>query len=354
MSRFYGTTLRLVRDIGPISRIELMREMELSSPSLTKITNDLIDAGQLRETDQRDEGRFGRPRRYLDIAPNMKRLICASLMPDRIDLALAGPVNVLEEIHSVALSGQDAVPAILTACKELAAKVAPAQRLGLCLTLPAQVDLAGRKVLAVSRPSWELSGLVERLEAGLGLPVTLQNNVNAIAFAEATTSLRGQTQSLIYIHLERGLAAGMIQNMRGAAFSGRGALEFGHIRLDAPRVQMDHPCACGETGCLETLLTAAFLAEADAELTAPNWQVIAQAFANLLTLMSPETVMFGGLLAQWPNAQQQRFISMITARMMAHQRGNISFCASSLGAKSALMGAAAVGLDRFYFSGDGL
>lgn len=352
MSRFYGTTLRLVRDIGPVSRIELMREMELSSPSLSKITNNLIESGHLCETAQRDEGHFGRPRRYLELAPNPKRLICASLLPDRIELALAGPVGPLEARRSVALNEADVVATILAACQDMDRMVAPEHRLGLCLTLPAQVDLGGRRILAVSRPHSDLSGLVDRLEAGLGLPMTLQNNVNAIAFAEATTALRGQTQSLLYIHMERGLAAGIIHNMRGEAFSGRGALEFGHIRLESTAAQTVY--AGGEAGCLEALLTPAFLAAADPMLSAPQWQPIAQAFANLLTLMSPDTVMFGGLLAQWPAAAQHRFTTMITERLMAHQRSTIRFCTATLGAQAALSGAAAVGLDRFYFAGEGI
>jgi transcriptional regulator of PTS gene len=91
LSLFYGTTLRLVQDIGPISRVEMMREMDISSASLTKITTSLIDARRLEESDLRNEGSFGRPRCYLQLAPDRHRALCATLMPGQLKMRLTGP-----------------------------------------------------------------------------------------------------------------------------------------------------------------------------------------------------------------------------------------------------------------------
>lgn len=354
LSRFYGTTLRLVRDLGPISRIELMREMEVSPPSLTKIAGRLIEAGLLCTSDLRDEGGFGRPKQYLEIAPTARRVICASLMPGRLEVGLAdqGARVLAARRMDLDSSAAAAMPHLVRLVDDLLAQTATAPDLvaGLCLTLPGHIDPGGRQLLAVSRPGWGMGRLIETLEAAFPWPVTLENKVNAMAFAEWVHTPRADRQTLVHIYLDQGLGAGFMRDGHGVAFSGRDALELGHVRAETPGL----PCECGLSGCLETVLTADLIRRADDGLTDPRWPVIAQGFANLVNLMNPEIVVFGGELAGLNGPRLGVFTQLIRDRIMPHQRPRIRFCPSALGPDAVLRGAASVALDRFYYSGRGL
>jgi glucokinase len=83
----------------------------------------------------------------------------------------------------------------------------------------------------------------------LGVPVTVENDVNAAALG-AHLHLDGETSaSLAYVSIGTGVAAGLVidgQIVRGA----RGvAGEIGHIALPGH----DRPCVCGQVGCVETV-----------------------------------------------------------------------------------------------------
>ncbi|MFB9224775.1 ROK family transcriptional regulator [Paracoccus cavernae] len=351
MSRFHGTTLRLVRDMGPLSRTELMGEMGVSSPSLTKIANRLVEAGLLHEGGKRDEVNFGRPRQYLDLAETGWRVACVSLMPGRLEVGIADKDArvLLARRFDLDCSAIQALAMVPDALRALQAELdlGDDRIAGLCLTLPGHVDLEGRRLLAVSRPGWGEGPLIEVLEAALPWPVTLENKVTAMAFAEAVRARRADHHTMLYLYLDQGLGAAFIREGRGAAFSGRDALELGHIRVETP----GRPCECGLSGCFETVLTADMIRSSDHEILGGAWPLVAQQFANIVNLLSPERVVLGGGLAQLSPEVRGSLGDAILAQVMPHARARTEFRPSLLGPDATLQGAAAVALDRFYYSG---
>ncbi|NUU05236.1 ROK family protein [Leifsonia sp. C5G2] len=94
--------------------------------------------------------------------------------------------------------------------------------------------------------------LGEELAGSLGVPVSIENDVNAAALgayrALSRDALR-PLRSLAFLNVGTGLAAGIV--VGGMLLSGANgtAGEIGHIpvRSDGPR------CRCGQTGCLEAI-----------------------------------------------------------------------------------------------------
>ena len=326
--------------------------MAVSSPSLTKIAGKLIEAGMIRETGVRGEGGSGRPRQNMVLAENNWRVICATMMPGQLQVGIAGPDARLLAQRTILedLSADAAIARLLPLSQELLAEcgVGPDAVAGLCLTVPGHVDPSGRHILAVSRPGWGGGDLIDQLEAQSAWPVTIENKVNAMAFAEAVYGEDALGHGLAYIYLAQGLGAAYLREGPGAAFSGSNALELGHVTVETPGL----PCRCGLSGCFETVLTADLARTAPAD--DPRWDAVAQGFANLLNLLGPELVVVGGELAKLGPAQLETLYARIRARLMPHQRDRISFRVSGLGPDAALLGAAAVALDRFYFSGETL
>jgi glucokinase len=96
-----------------------------------------------------------------------------------------------------------------------------------------------------------LSGIsiTEELARETGLPVALDNDANAAAYAELQVGAARGRQDVFFVTLGTGIGSGLIINgriFRGAAgFAG----EFGHMTIDPEGIE----CGCGNIGCLETI-----------------------------------------------------------------------------------------------------
>lgn len=98
-------------------------------------------------------------------------------------------------------------------------------------------------------PSLSDVSLAEEIMRGVGLPVVIDNDANAAAYAELQAGAARGKREVFFVTLGTGIGAGLIINgqiYRGAAgFAG----EFGHMTIDPEGIE----CGCGNIGCLETI-----------------------------------------------------------------------------------------------------
>jgi glucokinase len=119
--------------------------------------------------------------------------------------------------------------------------------------VPGQVDpTTGQVAMAVNLGvGAESYGLANEIEAALGVPVTVENDVHAAAVgAYESLRLDGQSpESLALVSIGTGIGAGVV--VKGALLRGaRGmAGEIGHVVVDGSGVM----CRCGQRGCLEAV-----------------------------------------------------------------------------------------------------
>ena len=87
------------------------------------------------------------------------------------------------------------------------------------------------------------------LERATGLPVVVDNDANVAAYGEWRAGAAAGSTDVFYITMGTGIGAGLIlggELQRGSqGFAG----EFGHFKIDMQGLE----CACGSTGCLETV-----------------------------------------------------------------------------------------------------
>ena len=90
--------------------------------------------------------------------------------------------------------------------------------------------------------------LKEILEKRINIQVLLENDTRARCYAEYFTGNVTSEKNVIYLHLGRGVAIGII--IDGKLFYGKSGFagEFGHI----PYFDNNIICGCGKKGCLET------------------------------------------------------------------------------------------------------
>ncbi len=90
--------------------------------------------------------------------------------------------------------------------------------------------------------------LREILEERIGLHVLVENDTRARCYAEYTYGKSKAESNVLYLHLGRGVAIGIVVD--GKLYYGKSGFagEFGHI----PFFDNEIICSCGKKGCLET------------------------------------------------------------------------------------------------------
>jgi glucokinase len=109
--------------------------------------------------------------------------------------------------------------------------------------------LAGIIEFAPNLSNWTNVPLGPRLQHRLGIPVFVENDVNAGTYGEATVGAARSYKSIVGIFPGTGIGGGIVLNghlWRGAR---NAAAEVGHmvVLIDGPR------CGCGRRGCIEAL-----------------------------------------------------------------------------------------------------
>ncbi|MBQ5620308.1 MAG: ROK family protein, partial [Alistipes sp.] len=92
------------------------------------------------------------------------------------------------------------------------------------------------------------NSLREILEERIGLHVLVENDTRARCYAEYTTGKAKNESNVLYLHMGRGVAIGIV--MDGKLYYGKSGFagEFGHT----PFFNNEIICSCGKKGCLET------------------------------------------------------------------------------------------------------
>jgi glucokinase len=165
-------------------------------------------------------------------------------------------------------------------------------------------------------PGWQGGNLVAELEAGLDLPVTVENDADAAALGEARWGTEPASGSFIYITISTGIGGGML--LGGQLYRGVDGAhpEIGHQVLDNSGPQ----CYCGARGCWESLASGPAMVawmrgqDPSADITTAaeicdgarrgdplalrcvEWEgyYVGLGLANLITLFAPDKIALGG------------------------------------------------------------
>jgi predicted NBD/HSP70 family sugar kinase len=317
--------LALIGTRGPISRVEIARQLSLSGGTVTALTRELVDEGLVRELDK-EPSSGGRPAIRLTLVGAAAHAIGVKIAPDHITAVRVNldgePTDVTEEHYDA--SAPDAIDRLGDFLERLTAAWAErSQRLlGVGLGVPGIAD-EHRGTVESPVVGWRSLPLSASLQDRLGLPVLIDNDVNTLAVAERLYGRARAVDHFLTVTLGRGVGLGIV--IGGDLYRGRGggAGEFGHLRItdDGP------VCHCGKQGCLEAYLADdALVATAVAQGVLERDQGIARlramaeagdegallvfskagailgrAVAGLVNILSPQLILISGEGTQaWP------------------------------------------------------
>lgn len=226
------------------------------------------------------------------------------------------------------------------------------------VVVPGLVDAAAGMARYSENLGWRDVPFARRLSGATGLPVAFDHDVRAAGTAEQQLGAGRGRRDVAFVPIGTGIAAALV--LDGRPYAGGGwAGEIGHIDVGSGLA-----CACGGTGCLETVATAAAisrrytqrsghpvrgalgvaerLAAGDPD-AAVVWDeaVDALAFALAVTaaVAAPELIVIGGGLSRAGDILLQPLRRRLDARITAPQR-RPELRITALGEQAGLLGAA--------------
>ncbi|WP_033515715.1 ROK family protein [Bifidobacterium cuniculi] len=113
---------------------------------------------------------------------------------------------------------------------------------------PGKVDVASGNVSDIANLSVDTVALGSDVARRTGLPVQVENDVNAAAIGAARMLGTADAHVVAFLNLGTGLAAGILRDGRLDHGARHTVGEIGHIPVERHR----WPCGCGQRGCLET------------------------------------------------------------------------------------------------------
>jgi glucokinase len=250
---------------------------------------------------------------------------------------------------------------------------------GICLAVPGTVSTAENKIIdAPNLHAIEGVPLKDELEERTGLSTTVENDANAAAWGEFRFGAGSEATHLVFITLGTGVGGGVISHgvlLRGAQGAGG---ELGHITIQAtgPR------CGCGNHGCLEALASGTAIARRAREVASENpdsalgrlavertvlgedvaeltregdeaarsvleetgrWLGIG--LAGYVNVFNPEVIAVGGGAARAGELILEPARKEVRLRAMSPGRDLVEIKPATLGARSGVLGAAALARD---------
>ncbi|MBE6202136.1 MAG: ROK family transcriptional regulator [Rikenellaceae bacterium] len=236
---------------GESTLSELTRELHISVPTMTKLVQELvddsivIDLGKVETPGGRRPNVFGLANSAIYFAGiNVGRDHMTYVVTDLQN-------NVISERVDTSFELVDRPQCLEHICQNIEAFVADCgvdreKLLGVGVSMVGRVNPETGRSYKYFTSSEE--SLRDIISSRIGIRVLLENDTRARCYAEYTTGKLKNESNVLYLHMGRGVAIGIV--IDGKLYYGKNGFagEFGHI----PFFDNEIICGCGKKGCLET------------------------------------------------------------------------------------------------------
>ena len=233
------TVLETIRAGSPISRAEISRRSGISKPTVSLALQSLLQAELVRETAERPDGP-GYGAVYFEPVAEAAVVLGLDLGARFVRGAvcdLTGSVRARQDVELTVAEVAGAVEAIERLRTSLlgAAGLDPDRIDGVVVGVPGVVE-TGSGVLRLAENVAGLEGraFAEELRNAVGLPVTLENDINLAALGEQWQGVARGVDDFVFLSVGTGMGAGLV--LGGELHRGRhgaaGEIDFVFTGLD--------------------------------------------------------------------------------------------------------------------------
>ena len=383
--------LRLIHSGLNNSRLELARKAGLSPASITLIVQNLINKGLIVESVSVSSN-LGRKPVSLEIRSDAAFLVGVDIGSYYLRVVITdinGKIIYRHQSRTAIQEGRDRVLQRAFEAVHEAIRGSGLHRkaiMGIGLAHSGVIDSQNGVVLSFPRPGqmaeWKNVPLQALFQKVFQIPCLLEDSVRTIATAEKCFGLGRDLDNFLYIDVGMGIGAAIFFDGKLYRGAGGKAGEFGHITVD----KNGPLCSCGNNGCLEAVASCAAIMEAvhtainrgvdskirnlaGGDLDQVSIELIAQAaaendslafrvlqeaasyiangLADLVNLLNPGLIIFGGALFRAaPHLLSDPLRSIIKQRSLEKSFNDVQLQVSPLGSEAGALGASRLIAER--------
>ncbi len=379
---------RILRDKGPLSRVELSALASLDKKTITNIINSMLENNEVQALSKVSEG-AGRPKENLALSGSFCRCIGLDVGGTHISGVILDYTGEKLCEYSIDLASMSS-DMLLSLCdlvinellKESGLSIEQIYKVG--VSFPGHVDSrTGKAILAENMHGWQELSIAELFLTKYSKEVLADDCSRLMALAELRYGAGRDDENFIVFDLGLGIGCGLVINRRIFPGSRGMSGEVGHtiVKVDGPR------CTCGRNGCIESLAAGWALTKQATELlekgkspilyetTNKNTVVptsreislaamlgdesckkllkdagryIAIGIINAISIVNPSKVIIGGRLIRKNEIMCDEIVNTVIRESIPELLKGTRIEISELGSMASAMGAAAMCFESFF------
>src|SRR5690625_901953 len=363
-----------IKQNSPISRADIATSTGLNKGTVSSLVNELLDEKLISESGPGKSSGGRRPvmllfnqlagytvgidlgvNYILGVLTDLKGNICYEKQVNFSNLTYE---EILEELYKIIDTLIASAPA------------SPYGIVGIGVGVPGVVS-KDKKILLAPNLNWKNVNLKTTIQQKYHVPVTIENEANAGAYAEKNFGAGKDFHNIIYVSVGIGIGVGLMLNgklYRGYnGFSG----EFGHMTIEVDGAK----CSCGNEGCwelyasersllleaerlkietdqnnlsLETIIELANNGDAGAiQLFGNIGKYLGVGINNIINIFNPEQVIIGNRIAEAEKWIKEPLNNWIHNQTLWFSQKDLQIDFSNLLTHSTALGVSAFSAEEF-------
>lgn len=380
--------IALLRDYGSLTKAEIAAKMNLTFTAVNNLVEELMKDRLIIEAGFYDDSSRGRKPKLISLNPGDIYTVGVHISASSVRAAvinLQGKAMMEKRCSFEDNTNRGSVVNIVISTIQavLDESGLKSQIMGIGVGAPGPLDpIQGRILTPPNLPGLHQVRLKGLIEENTELSTQIEKDANVMALGELWYGNGRHFNNLVYVDADIGIGSGLIFNQQIYQGYPFGAGEIGHctIDIDGPR------CNCGNYGCLEAIasgiaivrrvgeelrrgaasslkfshdgnddgldVTDVITAGLDGDQLAANMlnesaRYVGISLANVINLLTPETIIIGGVLAnRYPD-----FFEYVKEtsynRSLSSFHNKIVLQPSELGEHAGIIGAGTIVLEKY-------
>ena len=250
---------------GESTLSELTKELRISVPTITKLVQELVEEGIVNDLGKVETPGGRRPNVY-GLTNSTIYFAGINVGRDRMTYVITDlQNNIIQEVVDDTFELTDRSQCLEKICSNIehfinTCGIEKNKLLGVGVCIVGRVNTQqGRSYKYFTNVEESLREIIEKR---VGIRVLVENDTRSRCYAEYSCGKSKDESNVIYLHLGRGVAIGIVVD--GKLYYGKSGFagEFGHI----PLFDNEKICFCGKKGCLETEISGIAIEEKMSEL----------------------------------------------------------------------------------------
>jgi predicted NBD/HSP70 family sugar kinase len=259
--------LRYIYESPAISRVELAPQSGLSTGAMTGIVTSLLNRGLIVEDSTIPSPSQGRRRVGLTLNPTLGYVVGVDLGTFNLRICVTDLSGRVLVVHQTPTAMERGRAEVLSRCfmlirQKLDENNIPASLLrGIGIAFSGVMDTRNGVILSYPRPGqvefWRNVPLRALVEEEFGVTCIVEDSVRSIATSEKSSGAGRNFSDFVYVDVGMGVGSAVFISNKLYRGANGNAGEFGHITIDE-----DGPlCCCGSHGCLEAFASGSVIIE---------------------------------------------------------------------------------------------